>query len=81
MLVGLPLFKSLLFPLHHKSGVSNHVADAFSRRHALITSMQIDDLGFEQIKNVIHTYPNFGALFASLENGEDLLSYMILYDF
>lgn len=75
MLVGLLLFKSLLSPLHHKLGVSNHVADALSLRHAFTTSMQINDLGFEQIKNVIHTYPNFGALFPSLENGEDLLGY------
>lgn len=60
------------FTLHHNLGGSNCIADALSRHHALIISMQIDVLGFEQIKDDICLDFDFGAIFVDLEYGENI---------
>lgn len=40
------------FTLHYMSGSSNRVADALSRKHALVASMQIDVMRFDSIKEL-----------------------------
>ena len=35
--------------LKHRSGASNKVADALSRRHTLLTEMRVNVVGFEEM--------------------------------
>ena len=41
--------------LKHRSGRSNRVADALSRRQLLLTIMQVEVVGFNELNNL---YPN-----------------------
>ena len=47
--------QSYIFVLKHKSGKINRVADALSQRHILLTEMQIEVVGFKELKNL---YPD-----------------------
>ena len=47
------------FVLKHKSGKSNRVVDALSRRHLLLTQMQIEVVGFKELTNLYLEDPNF----------------------
>ena len=43
--------QSYTFVLKYKSGRSNRVADALSRRQLLLIVMQVEVVGFDELKN------------------------------
>ena len=51
--------KNFTFAIKHKSGVTNKVVDALSRRCSLLTEMKIEVLGFDEMKELYDANPNF----------------------
>ena len=51
--------QSYKFVLKHRSGRSNKVVDALSRRQLLLTQMQVEVVGFDELKNLHPEDPNF----------------------
>ena len=45
--------------LKNRSGKSNRVADALSRRQLLLAVMQVEVVGFDELKNLYPKDPNF----------------------
>lgn len=57
------------FVVKHKPGVSNRVADALSRRHALLADMRIQVLGFELLPMLYSHDPFFSTVLLDLGAG------------
>ena len=51
--------QSYTFVLKHTSGKSNRVANALSRRQLLLTVMQVEVVGFDELKNLYPEDPDF----------------------
>ena len=51
--------KSYTFVLKHRSRRSNNVVDALSRRQLLLVVMQVEVVGFYELKNMYPKDPNF----------------------
>ena len=59
----------ILFLSKHKSRKLNQVADALSRRHSLLNTMEVRVLGFEVLKELYKNDPNFGNVWENCSNG------------
>jgi hypothetical protein len=55
----------ILFLSKHKSGKLNQVADALSRRHSLLNTMEVQVLGFKVLKELYKNDPNFRNVWES----------------
>ena len=51
--------QSFTFVIKHKSGVTNRVADALSRRRSLLTEMKVEVFGIGEMKELYDIDPNF----------------------
>ena len=54
------------FVVKHKSGLSNIVADALSRRRSLLNRMYVEIHGFETFSTLLETDPYFSEVLAKL---------------
>ena len=54
----------------HKSGVTNRVADALSRRKNMLTQMSIKVPGFDSFAELFETDPYFSDIVAKVKAGE-----------
>ena len=54
--------QSYTFVLKHKSGKSNRIADALSRRQILLTEIQIEVVGFKELSTLYLDDPDFGEV-------------------
>ncbi|XP_048619971.1 uncharacterized protein LOC125590446 [Brassica napus] len=57
------------YVIKYKKGKDNVVADALSRRHTLITTMEAKILGFEQLKMSYETDRDFSELYSNTAKG------------
>ncbi|PKU87302.1 RNA-directed DNA polymerase [Dendrobium catenatum] len=53
---------SFHYSLKYKSGTTNQVADALSRRHMLLNTLQVKTVGFEIIKDLYEKDPDFAKI-------------------
>ncbi|KAF7832465.1 Transposon Ty3-I Gag-Pol polyprotein [Senna tora] len=56
------------YVIQYKQGKENVVADALSRRYALISTLSAKFLGFEHLKELYMNDPDFGNVFGECEN-------------
>ncbi|GKA31233.1 RNA-directed DNA polymerase [Tanacetum coccineum] len=57
------------FVIRHKVGSNNQVADVLSRRHSLITTMQIRVQGFDSFRGFYCDDPDFREIWSKCDNG------------
>ena len=50
-------------------GVQNQVTDALSHRHSLLSTMQVNVLGFEMVKELYKEDPYFAKAWAECSKG------------
>ena len=58
------------FMVKHKSGVTNRVADAVSRRRSLLNRMTIEVTGFNSFAELLEDDPFFSNILARVRAGE-----------
>ena len=52
--------------LKHKVGAENRVADALSRRMMMLSTMRVEVVGLEKLKEAYTDCPDFGLIFTTL---------------
>ena len=67
------------FVIKHKSGVTNRVVDALSRRHSLLTKIKIEVLGFDEMKYLYDTKTNFSKVWRECR-APNLIDHISNYD-
>ncbi|KAL5569340.1 hypothetical protein UlMin_025915 [Ulmus minor] len=65
------------FVFQHKAGHTNKVADALSRRNALLTVMKSEVSGFECLQDEYAADPDFGVLWAKCVNQDQVAHFHI----
>ena len=55
--------------IRNKKGKKNMVADALSRKSVLLSSLSTKLLGFEYVKDLYATDPDFSSVYAATEQG------------
>jgi hypothetical protein len=63
--------ESFPYIVKYKKGKDNVVADALSRRHALLTQLDAKILGLESIKELYLTDPYFAEPYSKCYDGSD----------
>ena len=58
--------QSFTFVLKHKAGSENHAADALSQRLTLLSTSQVEVVGFEKIKEEYSECPDFKKIYVDL---------------
>ncbi|XP_022032214.1 uncharacterized protein LOC110933292 [Helianthus annuus] len=66
----LAFLEKFTFVVIHKTGVSNRVADALSRRSSLLVSMRVDVPGLEVIREQLAIDPYFSVILQDVETGQ-----------
>ena len=52
--------------LKHKAEVENRVADALSRRACLLTTLSVEVIGMDRLRETYVDYPDFGLIYFAL---------------
>lgn len=63
--------------LQHKSGVSNKVADALSRKHSLLTTLSCKVTGFDILPEYYASDPTFSKVLQDLDDARGI-DYMLM---
>ena len=63
-------FQQIMFVIKHQSCRTNKVADALSRRHTLVATLQVSVLGFAVLPDLYESDAYFGTILPSLHNGD-----------
>ena len=65
--------ESFPYVIKYKKGKENIVADALSRQHTLLTRLEINVVGLDEIKALYPSDPFFASIFAkcSIDRGFD----------
>ncbi|XP_021985870.1 uncharacterized protein LOC110882080 [Helianthus annuus] len=66
----LAFLEKFTFVVKHKTGVSNRVADALSRRSNLLVSMRVDVPGLEVIREQLVIDPYFSVILQDVKTGQ-----------
>ncbi|GJR26703.1 putative nucleotidyltransferase, ribonuclease H [Tanacetum coccineum] len=66
----LAFLEKFTFVVKHKTGVSNRVADALSRRSNLLVSMQVDVPGLDVIREQLTLDPYFSNVLQGVQSGQ-----------
>ncbi|GJV67926.1 putative nucleotidyltransferase, ribonuclease H, partial [Tanacetum coccineum] len=66
----LAFLKKFTFVVKYKTGVSNRVADALSRRSGLLVTIQVDVPGLDVIRDMVAVKPYFLVVLQGVQTGE-----------
>ena len=72
--------KSFTFVIRRKSGVTNRVVDALSRRRSLLTEMKVEVLGFDEMKELYDADTNFFEAWRECKAPKNLTYHISKYD-